>query len=166
MNWSNNSIIPNLKTKSCNEINDKDYQRTLPNTHDVIFKQSRTILDLSSVKLSTSYQSISLPRIDTDLTNSVKSIDLNNVRSIHSKKTNRQCLFQSPSHSTYSTRKSQIILHPKTKSAPASTSTSKITIDESKQDEDPIFKSIPSSFKIQRRHLQDQEKATVSKRKG
>ena len=97
----------------------------------------------------------------------MKSINLTNESSINpSEKTSRQNLFQSPSHSTYSMRKSQIILHPKTKSAPASMSTSNTSIDKLKQDEDPIFKSISTAFRIQRRHLQDQEKVPVSKRKG
>lgn len=163
MNWSNNSIIPNLKAKSCHEINEKLPQNTLPNL-DTIFKPKS--LNLGLEKLSTSYQSISLPRIDTISTNHAKSIHLNEERPINSEKTIRQYLFQSPSHSTYSARKCNIILQPKTKSAPASTPTNKIAIDKIEQDEDPIFKSISAAFKIQRRHLQDQEKVSISKRRG
>ena len=115
--------------------------------------------------MSPSYQSISLPQIDTNLTRRLKFINLKDGRTLDSEK-RRQFLFQSPSRSTYSSHKSQIILHPKTKSAPASTSTSRTINDKFKHDEDPIFNSISTAFKIQRRHLQDLKKIPIPKKSG
>ena len=83
---------------------------------------------------------------------------------ISADKKNRQNLFQSPSRSTFSVRRSRQTPHANSKSAPASIScrillSNIMKNNNSKREDEQIFKSIPAGLQIQRRHLQKMEKA-------
>jgi hypothetical protein len=82
-----------------------------------------------------------------------------------SDKRNRQNLFQSPSRSTFSMRRSRQS-HVNSKSAPSSIScrsllTNIVKNSSSKKEDEQIFESIPAGLQIQRRHLQKMRKTPL-----
>lgn len=160
MDWSNNSILPNLKTKGSQSIDENQFpEYSFPDlNNDTIFK-SQSAMEFGTTKPLSPHKSISLPLIISkmDMSSSLQSLSLKDERTLNSEKKSRQYLFQSPSHSTYSPQKYHISSTPKSKSAPVIINGKSLNkkVEESK---DIFFDSDPAVFKIQRRHLQNIEK--------
>ncbi|XP_066914346.1 uncharacterized protein [Clytia hemisphaerica] len=148
--WSANSILPNVKTKTNAKAAEEVSTTSLPE----INKPFKSCLSIDL------YPGFTLNK-SSKINHAFPEITINESKTISGARSNKAFLFQSPSHSTFSERRSrpQQMLHQKSKSAPhinffRSNITNVDHKEASQVVEDQVFKSLSAGLQIERRHLQ------------